>query len=198
MNKNPPTPNSNGLHHLRNGRVHEICGPAAHSFAMSICGEHEGTIIWIDEARQVEQVLPAGFMRFCNPGRIIFVRGSSPLDVLWMAEECLRSKATPIVVTRLSQPLDFTRGRRLQLAAETGKSLGLFLVPEGMGSNVAETRWLCTPCFDSNDSTLQHWKLIKNKTGTIKDWVVNWNEQAHRITVVSKTGERADFARTVD
>jgi protein ImuA len=198
MNKTPPISKQDSLHKLRNGRVHEVCGPAAHSFAMTICGEHSGTIIWIDEVRQIERVLPAGFIRFCNPGRIIFVRGYNHLDVLWMAEECLRSKAAPVIVTRLSQSLDFTQGRRLQLAAETGKSLGLFLVPEGMGSNAAETRWLCTPCFDSNDSTLQHWKLIKNKTGTIKDWIVNWNEQAHRITVVSKTGERPDFARAVN
>lgn len=193
MNKNP-----DNLPELRNGRVHEVCGPIAHSFAMAVCGEREGTVIWIDEMRQSEQVLPAGFMRFCNPGRMVFVQGHSHLDVLWMAEECLRSNAASVIVTRLSKPLDFTQGRRLQLAAETGKSLGLFLVPEGMGSNVAETRWLCAPCFDSNDSTLQYWKLIKNKTGTIGNWIINWDEQAHRIIVVSEAGERANFARTVN
>ena len=191
-------PNHNNFYQLHNGRVHEVCGPSAHSFAMAVCGEHEGTIIWIDETRQVEQVLPAGFMKFCNPGRIIFVSGRTHLDVLWMAEECLRSRAAAVVVIRLSQALDFTQGRRLQLAAETGKSLGLFLVPEGMGSNAAETRWHCTPCFDPNDSTFQQWQLIKNKSGTLRNWKVNWDEQAHRIIVVSKTGERTDFARTAD
>lgn len=198
MNIKSTITNQEALHPLRNGRVHEVSGPSAHSFAMTICGEREGTVIWIDDDHQPEQVLPVGFMQFCNPGRIIFVRGSSHIDMLWIAEECLRSRAATIIVTRISRPLDFTQGRRLQLAAETGNSLGLFLLPEGMGSNAAETRWLCSPCFDSNDSTLQHWKLIKNKTGTMGNWVVNWDEQTHRIIVVPETGERPHFACAVD
>ena len=200
MNITRPTLTPNTLPQLRNGRVHEVCGPAAHSFAAAICSDNKGMVVWIDEVLNRERILPAGFMRFCNPGRVIFVRGGNHMDVLWAAEECLRAKAVPLVITRLSKPLDFTQGRRLQLAAETGKSLGLFLVPEGSGSNAAETRWHCTPHFAANgfepdDSTLQHWRIIKNKTGTLKSWIVDWDEQAHRIIVVSKTGERSDFAR---
>lgn len=185
-------------HQLRNARMHEVCGPAAFGFAAAVCAEHEGDVIWIDEVHQVEQVLPAGLKQFCNPGRVVFARARSHLDVLWMAEECLRSKAVPIVLVRLSQSLNFTQGRRLQLAAETGKSLGLLLVGEGAGSNVAETRWQCTPCFDANDSTLQHWQLIKNKSGTLRNWIVNRDEQTHRIVVVSQAGERPGFARASD
>lgn len=186
------------LQQLRNGRIHEVCGSARHSLAAAVCGMAAGAIMWIDESGQTEQVLPSGFLPYFNPSRSIFVHAPTTLDLLWMAEECLRSKTTPTVIAHLSQPLNFTQGRRLQLAAEAGKSLGLFLVPKGMGSNVAETRWRCTPYFDESDSTLQHWQLIKNKSGTISNWITRWDEQAHRIIVVSKAGERSLATRAAD
>ena len=94
-----------------------------------------------------------------------------------------------VVVTQLTKPVDLTAGRRLQLAAEAGKTLGVFLIPEGMGSNATETRWRCLPYFDAQDSTLHRWQLIKNKSGTLGGWVVRWDEQARRIIVVSKVIE---------
>lgn len=195
MNKNtqPHSPQQ-----LCSGRIHEVCGPTRHGFVSAISGATKGPVIWIDETQQTEQVLPLGVLSYFDPARIIFAHAPTPLDMLWMAEESLRSKTIPIVITRLSRPLDFTQGRRLQLAAEAGKSLGLFLVPEGVGSNVAETRWHCAPYFDEDDSTLQHWQLIKNKSGTLNGWITRWDEQAHRIIVVSKAGERSCDARALD
>jgi protein ImuA len=58
-----------------------------------------------------------------------------------------------------------------------------------MGSNAAETRWHCAPLFDPDDSTLQRWKLIKNKSGTLKAWDVRWHGETRRIIVVSEAGE---------
>ena len=86
----------------------------------------------------------------------------------------------------LNAPLDLTAGRRLQLAAKTGRSLGIALIPEGMGSNAAETRWQCAPVFDPQDSTLQRWELIKNKSGTLGVWNVRWSASSRRINVVSE------------
>ncbi len=211
MNKKHAPFLQNNPFQLKNARVHEVCGPAATSFAAVNCAQYDGPILWIDEAHHGERILPNGMMRFCDPGRIVFARGANHLDVLWMAEESLRSKATKIVIVRLSAPLSFIQGRRLQLAAEAGRCLGLFLVPEGMGSNTAETRWQCAPCYDSQndmglkghdfvggDSTLQHWQLIKNKSGTLGEWMVIWNEQAHHINMVSKAGQRPGFARALN
>jgi protein ImuA len=58
-----------------------------------------------------------------------------------------------------------------------------------MGSNAAETRWRCIPLFDPEDSTLQSWELIKNKSGTIGAWTILWDAQAHRVIVVSEVGK---------
>lgn len=180
---------------LRNARAHEISGPMAPCFAAIMAGKTKGQIIWIDEARHGEQLLPGGLQPFCDPSRIIFARGASQTDVLWMTEECLRSGTVPVTITRLSQPLDFTQGRRLQLAAETGRALGLFLVPEGAGCNVAQTRWHCASHYgQTTDSTLQQWQLIKNKQGTLGSWIIDWDEQTHHITVVPQTGQRAVLA----
>lgn len=177
---------------LRNARAHEICGPMAHCFAAIMAGKTKGQVVWIDETQHNEQLLPGGLQSFCDPSRIIFARGANQIDVLWMAEECLRSGTVPVTVTRLSQSLDFTQGRRLQLAAETGRSLGLFLVPEGAGCNVAQTRWHCASHYEeTTDSTLQHWQLIKNKQGTLGSWIIDWDEQTHHIIVVPQTGKRA-------
>jgi len=121
--------------------------------------------------------------------------GQDHTDILALAEEALRSGAVATVVAELTKPLDLTAGRRLQLAAEAGGALGILLIGDDMGSNAAETRWRCTPLFDPDDSTLQHWELIKNKSGTLAAWKVRWDDAAHSVTVVRETGERARLAR---
>lgn len=174
---------------LRASRAHEVCGAGAHVFACIVCGVSNGSALWITPAHQHEQINPEGFAQFFKPDQIIYASGKTQTDVLWMAEEALRSGAVKVVVAQLTKPIDLTAGRRLQLAAEAGKTLGVFLIPEGMGSNAAETRWRCSPHFDAKDSTLHRWQLIKNKSGTLEDWVVRWDEQARRVIVVSKTIE---------
>lgn len=182
----------------RRKRAHEVCGPGAAVFAGAVCGMASGPVLWISQAHQPAQLFPAGLARFCDPGRLTYATGKAHIDLLWMAEEALRSGAAPVVITELSKDIDLTAGRRLQLAAEAGKTLGLFLIPEGMGSNAAESRWHCAPHFDAGDSTLHHWQLIKNKSGTLISWIIRWDEETRRIIVVSETGERADSARARD
>jgi len=171
---------------LRAKRAHEICGAGAPVFASIVCGISNGPALWIRPAHQQEHLNPEGVTQFCKPDQIVYASGKTQTDVLWMAEEALRSGAVKVVVAQFVKPVDLTAGRRLQLAAEAGKSLGVFLISEGMGSNAAETRWRCSPHFDAKDSTLHRWQLIKNKSGTLGDWVVRWDEQARRVIVVSK------------
>ncbi len=174
---------------LRSARAHEVCGAGAYVFASIVCSMSGGQALWISPTHQQEYLHPEGVAQFCEPGKFVYASGKTQTDVLWMAEEALRSGAVKVVVTQLTKPVDLTAGRRLQLAAEAGKTLGVFLIPEGMGSNAAETRWRCSPHFDAKDSTLHRWQLIKNKSGTLGDWVVRWDEQARRVIVVSKVIE---------
>lgn len=174
---------------LRKARAHEVCGAGAVGFAAIACGLEKGPVIWVSETWQTEQLNPVGLAQFCDPQRLLLARSKDQADGLAVSEEALRSGAVPMVVMEVREPLTLIAGRRLQLAAEAGNSTGLLIISEGKGSNAAQTRWQCTPLFDPQDSTLQRWKLIKNKSGTLSAWDVRWDAEAHRVIVVSEIGE---------
>ncbi|MCB9993028.1 MAG: hypothetical protein H6873_05150 [Hyphomicrobiaceae bacterium] len=183
-----------GFFPLRNRRAHEVTGPGAVAFALALAAGMEGPVMWIVHQRQAERLHPGGVGRFIDPSRLIVSRGTSDLDLLWIAEEALRSGAVPLVVAQLGGDVDLTAGRRLQLAAEAGRALGLFILPEGLGSNAAETRWHCAPVMappEHLDSTLFEWVCIKNKSGTNGSWTTRWNDAAHHIDCLSETGDRS-------
>ncbi len=183
---------------LRAGRVHEVCGPASPGFAAIALALADGSALWVREAWQVEALHPLGILPFCDPARLLVARTKDQTDSLAVAEEALKDATLPFVVIEITRPLDLREGRRLQLAAQAGGATGLCIIPEGMGSNAAETRWRATPVFDSarEDSTLMRWEIIKNKSGTIGAWNVCWDAQAHRLHVVPPVAQRPGSART--
>lgn len=78
--------------------------------------------------------------------RVVLVRPERPQDVLWAVEQSLRTRGVGVVVCEVDQltPAAF---RRLQLAAETGGTLGVLLRPERMRQQPtwAEFRFLVRP-----------------------------------------------------
>lgn len=178
---------------LRDSRVHEACGPGAPGFAAICAARRPGEVLWVVEDWQPESLNPVALSLFFDPARLLLARCRDQTEGLAVAEEAMRDGALALVVIVLSQPLTLTTGRRLQLAAKAGATTGLCLIPEGMGSNAAETRWHCAPIFDAEvppDSTLQCWKLIKNKSGTLGAWHVRWDTAARRLHVVSPVAQR--------
>lgn len=185
---------SNSLIHFppSKARVHEVCGDGAYGFATICAAQATGKILWVRESWKPDSVNPVGAAAYLDPAKILLAQVSSQVEGLAVAEEVLRDGAMPLVIIELSQTLDLTAGRRLQLAARAGKATGLCIIPEGMGSNAAETRWRCHAAFDFadtvSDSTLMHWSIIKNKSGTLSDWYVRWNpsktDPADRLAVV--------------
>lgn len=177
-----------------NARTHEACGPSATAFAFALGAQLGGTVLWLRESWQREQINPLGFAPYLDPRNLLLALAPSHLDVLACAEEALRSGSVALVVMELNQPIGLTAGRRLQLAAQKGNATGLCLLPNDMGSNAAQTRWHCAPVFNASsiatDSTLQRWEIIKNKSGTLGAWIVDWNAQTHRISVVSTAPQR--------
>ena len=81
-----------------------------------------------------------------NLQRTVFVKPDRPADVLWAAEQALRTRGVGAVVCEVDRlsPASF---RRLQLAAETGGSLGILLRPERVRHQPswAECRLLVRP-----------------------------------------------------
>ncbi|MHC5653178.1 ImuA family protein [Stappia sp.] len=183
---------------LRKARVHEVYGPGALGFAAISAAQAQSDVFWVREAWQPETINPVGLSAFFDPSRLLVGQTRDQVEGLAVMEEALRDGSLPLVVIELSQPLDLTAGRRLQLAAKAGNATGLCLIPEGMGSNTAETRWRCAPVFDPHDSTLQSWELIKNKSGTLGTWHVRWNTASRRLRVVSPAGERPGSAGASD
>jgi len=184
----------NGFPNLKSGRSHELTGAAASSFAAIFAGGCSGPVMWISEGWQREELHPSGFAQFCDPQKLLLVKAKGETDLLASFEETLRSGVMSVVIAELNTALGLTAGRRLQLAAKAGRATGLSIIPEGMGSNAAETRWRCNPLYDPDDSTLQQWELIKNKSGTLGIWDVRWNAEARRIIMVSKVGQRSGSA----
>lgn len=177
---------------LRPARVHEVYGPAAVSFALKAAARPGANVLWVRERWLPDQLFPHG-IEGADPARLLLAMTKDQTDSLAVAEEALRDGAVPLVVVQITAPISLTAGRRLQLAAKEGGTTGLCLIPEGMGSNAAETRWHCAPvfdpAFDPADSTLQRWTLKKNKSGTLGAWHVRWDAAAHRVTVVSPVRE---------
>lgn len=172
-------------------RVHEVCGPGSVAFA-ALAARRLPPVLWLREAWLPETLNPLGLAPMLDPAGLLLAQTKNQTDSLAGAEEALKDGSVALVVVEITRPLDLREGRRLQLAAKAGQSTGLCLIPEGMGSNAAETRWRCAPVFDAAtpDSTLMRWELIKNKKGTLGTWHVRWDSASHRLDVVSPVAER--------
>lgn len=182
------------------GRTHEVTGAGAYAFAAIMAGalNAQGPVVWLAQSWTAEQINPIGLLPYCDPHKLLMVRAPSAVDMLAASEEALRSGAVPLVVAEITEPLTLTAGRRLQLAAKEGRATGLMIVPGGMGSNAAQTRWQADPRLAAaslgatrGDSTCWRWSLIKNKSGTLAGWDLYWNDKANRLSVAAATGERA-------
>ncbi len=187
---------SDDLFALTQRRVHEAEGPGRRSFAMFQALKHPGPLIWIIPAHAAYlpmlRGLPVGVGE-----RLHLIRPSNETDLLWATEEALRSPGIGLVIAEPEKPLSLTAGRRLQLAAEAGKTTGLMLTREGQGNNATETRWHCAPVAgETRDSTEHCWELKKNKKGTLGIWTVNWNGKTAAVHMVSAAGKRHRAAET--
>lgn len=176
---------------LLSNRAHEACGPGRYAFATMMAGQLDGAILWIQLRWQPERLYPLGLKAFYDPARAIIVKCKDQFEILGAAEDAMRSGVVSLVIAELPEPVDFRQGRRLQLAAREGNTTGLFMTQQNATNNAVHTRWNCQPIFDGNDSTLQRWSLIKNKTGTLGDWNVRWDAKTRRVIVVSEIGEQS-------
>jgi protein ImuA len=135
---------------LARARAHEVTGPARVVFALATAARLAGPVLWIQPTWMPERLMGDGVSAWIAPGRLVIARGRTLVDLLWTAEEALRSGAVPLVVAELPGLPTLTATRRLHLAAEAGASRGsapvcLLLTPEPGGVPGIETRWRLAP-----------------------------------------------------
>lgn len=185
---------------LRAGRMHEVAGIGARAFACVQAAGLGGPVIWI-RRRGADPVSPYGAADFFDPARLYEVAAQDGRQVLWAAEEALRSGAAPLVVAEPGEyAVDLTAGRRLQLAAEAGQAPGqarrearrevsgesvtglvLAAAARQACATAAETRWIVEPAPSHSAEApgpCWRWRLVKNKRGPLGEWVLTWRPDA--------------------
>jgi protein ImuA len=147
----PPIEVAPGLS-LARGRAHEVTGPSRIVFALFVGRRMTGEVLWLQLAWTRDRLFGDGVAPIMDPCRLVIGRGRGAVDLLWCAEEALRSGLMPLVVAELPAPPTLTAVRRLHLAAEAGGEargtappLVLLLTPEPGGTAGVETRWRLAP-----------------------------------------------------
>ena len=170
-------------------RVHEAEGQGRRGFALFQLSRTAGPVFWIVLAHERDRLLPRALPEGVAE-RLHLIEARTETDLLWTVEEVLRSRPVSLVVAEPEKPISLTAGRRLQLAAEAGRTTGLMLIRQGRGSNAVESRWQCDPLPGSADSTRHRWSRIKNKQGTIGPHDVSWDGTTAAFHLVSPAGKR--------
>lgn len=142
------------------GAVHELLSHSAKSkplfvaalLARSTTG---GAIIWSDPDHTL---YPPALVTHGISLKRLYLLHPKAADQAWAVAECLRCKGVSAVIAAFPQ-LSRIEARRLQLAAEQGGGVGIFLRPRGKASEIyaAATRWLVRPA--PAEKTIQRWTV---------------------------------------
>jgi len=149
---------------LARARAHEAAGPARVVFALMVAARTTGPVLWLHPAWTRERLNGDGMRAFLDPGRLVFGRARSAIDILWAAEQALHSGRVPLVVADLPEPPGLVPVRRLHLAAEAGATVGppplaLLLTPGEGGAPGVETRWRFAPAPGWSKDGAPRWHL---------------------------------------
>lgn len=165
--------------------MHEAEGAGRRVFALYQALHHPGPLFWVQRGH--ERGLP--FLWGLPPGvgdRLYLIHAAAEADLLWAVEETLRSPAVGLVVAEPQEPLSLTAGRRLQLAAEAGRTTAIMLIRQGAGCNASETRWHCCPLPSPRGQVLHEWRLLRDKRGTPRSWVLDWDGRRRSVAILSE------------
>jgi protein ImuA len=164
---------------LRCAAIHELLFESAsppQTLAMLLARAAQntmgGVIVWSDPTWELNPV--ALSVAGIDPRRLILLRPRNAEQEISALAECLRCKGVSATVTSLKR-LSSVEARRLQLAAENGGGIGVFLrsMVRGSVSNyAAATRWLVGPALESEGS--QSWiiELVHGHGGRIGERVL--------------------------
>jgi protein ImuA len=135
-------------------------------FALLVAARLAGPVLWLHPRWTTERLMGDGVRRFIDPGRLVLARPRTPEEILWAAEEALRTGLVPLVVAELPEPPRLTPVRRLHLAAEAGAAEGtapiaLLLTPGSGGAPGVESRWHLAPIPGWAGDGRARWRLTR-------------------------------------
>ncbi len=151
---------------LARARAHEAAGPARVVFALCAAARLTGPVLWLQPGWMAERLMGDGVRGFLDPGRLVFGRARTAPEILWAAEEALRTGLVPLVAAELPALPGLTAVRRLHLAAEAGAARGsaplaLLLTPGTGGAPGIETRWHLAPAPGWARDGRPRWRLTR-------------------------------------
>jgi protein ImuA len=186
--------------------LHELCPAvagqtaAAAGFALvaALLSSREEPVLWVqtDFAAAEAGALygPGVDVLGLAMDRLVIVGVPHAVDVLWAAEEALKSATAGAVIAELSEDgaaADLTATRRLLLAANEGRSLGLLLRHRATARpSAAMTRWEIAAAPSPSDGLGLGWPafdlhLVRNRRGPCGRWIVTWDPHDLAFTPVS-------------
>jgi len=155
-----------------------------------------GAVVWSDPQHQL---YPPALVAGSSTGlsldlnRLILLRCSNPADELWALAECLRCKGVSATIASLSR-LTQLQARRLQLAAERGGGVGIFMRPftQSQVPYAAATRWRVKPVRGTNQ--IQRWsvELLHGHGGQIGQAVlIEVNRETRIVRASASVADRS-------
>ena len=206
---------------LLTGALHEIeAGPAPSSrvaphdgaalgFTAHLLGRlPPGTILWCRRPTSVFDAPPyaPALARWFDPARLLLVTARRDEDVFWALEEGLRCPGIAAVLGE-TRSIDTTASRRLSLAAEKSGVPAFLLRPEpAPPQSTCMTRWRIasapsrsTPGLAEVGAPRWRVQLRRNRFGKdaaveIPSWLLEWNDEAHCLSVVPEALDGSSFA----
>lgn len=151
-----------------------------------------------------QQLHAAGFASLSlDLRRMVLVKPERPTDVLWAVEQALRTRGVGAVVCEVDR-LSSAAFRRLQLAAETGGSLGILLRPERVRHQPswAEYRLLVRPLATAGPPSASHPRrrllveVLRGRKGfTTKSVIVELDDADGRVCLVAELASATTAVR---
>lgn len=153
--------------------------------------KERGTVLWCVPRYKAADSLyaPALAALGLDEEVLVLARARDETEALWAMEEGLGCADVAVVIGSLSQPLSLTAERRLQLAAERGRTTG-FLLQSGAATasaSAAVTRWRvraqpsASPPWQGLGRSRWALTLDRCRQGNTHSWTVEWCDETRNF-----------------